>query len=324
MGIPVTEQADYSKLIDKEIWAFIHRTQQYYPDDTTKRTIEEQRAIYTGLCDFFSDGYPEDVSSEDATIVSHVYDVPVRRYQSSKSNSNTIVVYMHGGGFVVGGLDSHDSICAELCSKTGYKVTSVDYRLSPEHKHPAAFDDCLACVESEAQLNNVPVLLCGDSAGGNLAAAVAHRLSTLAKAEKKVKLVGQALIYPELGGDTTVGSYLTHANAPMLTSDEVSFYLQVRVDTELPLSDPSFAPLHASSFSGLPETLVVSAECDPLSDDGRNYCDAIVKAGGVARWINEPGLVHGFLRARHTSVRARESFESIIEALKKLGTSCTG
>lgn len=320
----MSEKVDYNELIDEEIWNFIRRTQEYYPDDTTERSIEEQRTIYTGMCEYFAQDHPEGVMSANDIVSGVNHDVPVRRYKTANSNVGITIVYMHGGGFVVGGLDSHDDVCAELCAKTGYKVTAVDYRLAPEHKHPAAFNDCLTCVEHEAQQNPGLVLLCGDSAGGNLAAAVTHRLSTQNHGQKITWLAGQVLIYPELGGDSTMGSYLQHANAPMLSSDEVAYYLQVRVDSTTQETDPSFAPLRASSFANLPDTLVVSAQCDPLSDDGRLYCNAIIQANGRAKWINEPGLVHGFLRARHTSTRARQSFETIVQALKRMGSASSG
>jgi len=315
---------DYRKLIDDEVMEFIHQTQLCFPDDTTDRSIEEQRLIYNRMCSVFSRGRPEGVSVSDDVINDGESRVPVRRYRPDSLNSNTIILYIHGGGFVVGDLNSHDDVCAELCVKTGYQVTSVDYRLSPENKHPAAFDDCLICVQYEATENDAPIILCGDSAGGNLAAAVAQHLVLLGDVQSSIKLAGQVLIYPELGGDTSVGSYVKHANAPMLSADEASFYLHVRVGSELPQGDPSFAPLQAMCFAGLPESVVISAECDPLSDDGKHYCDAIVNAGGQATWINEPGLVHGFLRARHSSKRAKSSYERIVAALIKLGAGDNG
>ena len=166
----------------------------------------------------------------------------------------------------------------------------------------------------------MPVVLCGDSAGGNLAAAVVNQLTgaALTPQQSNIDVLGQVLIYPELGGDVGVGSYVEHANAPMLSAEEVRFYLQVRIQGELPLSDPTFAPLHASKFSHLPRTYVVSAQCDPLSDDGKHYCNAINSAGGQAEWINEPGLVHGFLRARHSSKRAAASFNRVVSALNAI------
>jgi len=130
------------------------------------------------------------------------------------------------------------------------------------------------------------------------------------------------LIYPELGGDHTRGSYLDHANAPMLTLEEVHFYLNVRVDGSPPTNDASFAALQDTHFTDLPNTLVLSAECDPLSDDGRVYCDAIKQAGGNARWRHEKGLVHGFLRARHSSARAKQSFKAITDQLAEFAKLC--
>lgn len=323
MESPKLSLPDYRKLIDDEVMEFIHQTQLCFPDDTTDRSIEEQREIYNSMCSAFSRGRPEGVSVRDDFVSDSECKVPVRRYTPENIISNTIIIYIHGGGFVVGDLNSHDDVCAELCVATGFQVTSIDYRLSPENKHPAAFDDCLSCVKYEAVENDAPVLLCGDSAGGNLAAAVAQHLSTLDD-QFAIKLVGQVLIYPELGGDTSVGSYVKHAKAPMLNTDEVSFYLHVRVESELPQGDASFAPLQARCFAGLPESVVISAECDPLSDDGKHYCEAIVNAGGQATWINEPGLVHGFLRARHSSKRAKSSYGKIVAALIKLGARGNG
>jgi len=310
---------DYRALIDQEIWDFIEHTDRWYPADAVQRTIDEQRTIYTAMCREFSNGRPERVQVSDDLVETCEPNVPVRRYWCTDAKADSHIIYVHGGGFVVGNLDSHDDVCAELCDTTGLGVTSIDYRLSPEHKHPKAFDDCVAVVQHEAQRLGVPLLLCGDSAGGNLCAAVAHRLRS---AKQHSPVLGQVLIYPALGGDPDTGSYLTHANAPMLTLDEVSFYSLVRVDESLPTNDASFAPLHDDNFADLPNTFVLSSECDPLSDDGRLYCEAINQAGGNATWRNEKGLVHGYLRARHTSSRARASFKAITDRLSEFAHAC--
>lgn len=296
------------------MWDFIERTDRWYPADAVQRTINEQRSIYIAMCREFFNGHPDGVEVSDQVVEFPQHSVPVRRYLSRGEKTNSHIIYMHGGGFVVGGLDSHDDVCAELCDTTRLGVTAIDYRLSPEHKHPAAFNDCLAVVQHEAQRLGVPLLLCGDSAGGNLCAAVSHRLRS---SEKSGIVIGQVLIYPALGGDPDIGSYIAHANAPMLTREEVSYYENVRVDGLPPTNDASFAPLQDDNFSNLPNTLVLSAECDPLSDDGRLYCEAINQAGGKARWRNETGLVHGYLRARHASSRAKESFKAITDQLNE-------
>jgi len=313
-----TTPTDYQHLIDAETWDFIKLTDSHYPPQTIDFSIDQQREVYNTMCRQFYSGTPKGISSADDSISHGDVHVPIRRYQSVQPNSKTQIVYFHGGGFVVGGLDSHDDVCAELCERTGFGVTSVDYRLSPEHKHPAAFEDSLASVTHESNRLQIPVLLCGDSAGGNLAAAVSHAMRSMTLEPGMPAIAGQVLIYPGLGGDMTRGSYVTHAEAPMLSTRDVAFYADVRTVSAPKAPDPTLAPLTDIDFSGLPASIIVSAECDPLSDDGRDYRDAIVNAGGKAAWFNEQGLVHGYLRARHSVSRAKDSFNRIVDGLKML------
>ncbi|KXF77561.1 esterase [Paramesorhizobium deserti] len=305
---------DYSVLIDKQTWTFIERTNDFYPPDAVDLTIEEQRDVYVSMCRAFHAGYPAGISSADTSIETDAHRIPIRVYLKKGSEPKAICLYFHGGGFVVGGLDSHDDVCAELCEATGFHVMSVDYRLAPEHAHPAAFEDCLFVFEHIAEASDLPIVLCGDSAGGNLAAAIAHHLRGHEHAP-----IGQVLIYPALGGKADEGSYLIHARAPMLTTRDVHYYAEVRSGDRDWSRDPRFAPLSDSDFSALPATIVISAECDPLSDDGRCYCERIMAAGGKASWRNEPGLVHGYLRARHSVGRAGASFRRICKAVQALG-----
>lgn len=304
---------DYTKLIDAETWAFIERTNSYYPPDTIDYTIAQQRAIYDRMCREFFAGYPQRVAVETSAIATPTHDIPVRMYRTTPPPMAT-VLYIHGGGFILGGLDSHDDVCAELCARTGYEVLSVDYRLAPEHLHPAAFDDAMSAFAWAASTGDRPILLCGDSAGGNLCAAVAHATRGHAK-----RPVGQVLIYPGLGGDRSKGSYLTHAEAPMLTMRDLEFYKHIRTGGVDCTGDTTLAPLADTDFANLPPTVLITAECDPLSSDGETYRDRVIAAGGRATWFEEPGLVHGYLRARHTVGRARESFTRIVDAVAALG-----
>jgi acetyl esterase len=304
---------DYKKLIDAETWDFIERTNSYYPPDTVDYTIARQREIYDRMCREFFAGYPEGVSAQTTSIATPTHEIPIRIYRIGEF-PKAVVLYFHGGGFILGGLDSHDDVCAELCARTGYEVVSIDYRLAPEHLHPAAFDDAVAAFEWATEKYRQPVLLCGDSAGGNLAAAVSH-----ATRGHEHPSVGQVLIYPGLGGDQTKGSYVTHAEAPMLTLRDLEFYKDVRTGGTDVSSDITYAPLKDTDFTNLPPTVIVTAECDPLSSDGEAYGARLLGAGGKAFWHEEPGLVHGYLRARHSVGRARESFGRIAEAIAALG-----
>lgn len=292
---------DYQSLIDTPTWAFIEATNAAYPPDTATLTIADQRAIYDRMCRLFFQGYPPGVTARDEKVAG----VPCRLYPGAAP----VVIYLHGGGYVVGGLHSHDDVCAEIRARTGLTVVAVDYRLSPEYLHPAAFDDCCAVIRALATKG--PVVLAGDSAGGNLAAAASHAL----RRQDGLRILGQVLIYPGLGGDVDKGSYLTHAHAPMLSRDDVLFYKNIRHGGPPPEDDPTVYPLRDRNFTDLPPTLAIAAQCDPLADDARAYAEKIRAAGGKAEWVEEPGLVHGYLRARASVPRAAASFDRIVAAI---------
>ncbi|MCL6283238.1 alpha/beta hydrolase [Ruegeria sp. 2012CJ41-6] len=299
---------DYDALLDAETQEFIRRTAEYYPDDAVSLSIEEQRQVYDRMCHAFRQSETEGIPSEDLDANG----VRVRVYSAGQPTRT--VIYIHGGGFVLGGLDSHDDVCSEICAQTGYRVVSIDYRLCPEHRHPAQFEDCWAASEWAADTYGDPIVLAGDSAGATLAACVAHHARG-----RLQNVLGQVLIYPGFGGDRDQGSYLEHAHAPMLSRADVKFYASIRSLGEEPTDDPTYEPLQDSDFSGLPPTVIITADCDPLRDDGRDYRDRLLEAGGKVCWINEEGLVHGYLRARHSVPRARASFERISLAIEALG-----
>ncbi|WP_426033702.1 alpha/beta hydrolase [Cypionkella sp. TWP1-2-1b2] len=296
---------DYQSLIDAATWGFIRDSDASYPPDTASLTIADQRRIYDAMCAKFHRGYPPGVVAEDRVIAG----VACRVYAGSKPwETAPTVVYLHGGGYVVGGLHSHDDVCADICAVTGLQVVAVDYRLSPEHLHPAAFDDARSVVQT------LPgsLVLVGDSAGGNLASAVSHAL------RDEAQIRGQVLIYPGLGGDRSKGSYQTHAFAPMLTLADVEFYAGIRHSGTEVQGDPTVAPLQDTDFAGLPPTVAIAAECDPLADDAHDYAAAIRAAGGRAVSFTASGMVHGYLRARVTVPRAAAFFTEICNAISAL------
>ncbi|RUV33560.1 alpha/beta hydrolase [Mesorhizobium sp. M7A.F.Ca.MR.148.00.0.0] len=304
----------YETRLDPALWAYIDAVNGWYPPEILGLPIDKQRAVYDRMSRAFHQGRPPGVKAGDGLIAAAGRDIPIRRYRLAGKAAQAMVIYYHGGGFILGGLESHDDICAELCAGTGFDLLSVDYRLAPEHVHPAAFDDAVTAFEWAAATSGLPLVLCGESAGGNLAAAVAQATRRHIRAA-----VGQVLIYPELGGDDTAGSYIEHANAPLLSVADIAFYRDVRSARRQSPDDPTFSPLRDTDFSGLPPTVIVTAQCDPLSSDGETYRDRIVAAGGKAWWHEEPRLVHSFLRARTNVPAAAEAFARVVGAVAALG-----
>ena len=304
-------QADYSKLIDEETWAFIRRINSFYPPEAITWPIDRNREVYGRMCREFHAQMPASVCASTGAIELPDRAVPLRIYTRQSVNAVATVLYFHGGGFILGGLDSHDGICAEICAGTGLTVVSVDYRLAPEHVGTAAFDDALAAYAWVHENRGRPIVLAGESAGATIAACLAANVPHGVPAP-----IGQVLIYPMLNGVNEGPSYRAHAFAPLLSADDVAYYRTVRgADT---VDDPRFTPLACPSFADLPATSVFAAQCDPLASDGDIYCKRILAAGGLASFEQAPGLPHGYLRARTTSQRARQAFDRITKSIAAL------
>ena len=307
-------EAKYKDLLDDEILSFIAKTEEFYPADAIDASIQEQRGFYDALCRAFSGSLPKEVKKTDQWIMTREGSVPIRLYTPNRSSKDAQILFFHGGGFVLGSLESHDSVCADLSARTGMQVTAVDYRLAPEFSHPAGFEDCLNVYRRLSDRNDRPIILVGDSAGGALAASVAN------SAKGRKELIGQLLIYPALGGTKSLPSYREHENAPLLTLEDVRSYEKMRGDGRDLSQDADATPIAAEDFKGLPPTVIITAECDPLASDGEVYQRKLKEAGCKAIWINEPGLVHGFLRARNVSSKAKGSFDTMVAALNMLSS----
>ena len=300
--------------LDPQIEAFIETSLRLSSNLSTDSSIQQQRQSYDESCRYFFHGYPPGVESYDEWVKGRHGTINIRRYRhdAQTQNADSQIVFIHGGGFILGDLDSHDDICAELCAATGLNTLSIDYRLAPEYLYPVHLDDV---ADAYLETWRTKSIIVGVSAGANLAAALCHRLKKTSKMP-----AGQVLVYPTLGGDLlNLGSYSSNANAPLLSSEDVVFYRTVRcANGELPLDDPEFYPLLANDFSGLPPTQAFSADVDPLRDDSALYVEKLKAARVDATWHNELGLVHDYLRARHTSTKAADSFQRIVGAIEKL------
>jgi len=303
--------------LDPEVKSFIGTTIRVSNNLSTNTSIEQQRENYDKSCRYFYYGYPPGVESTDDIVTGRHGNIPIRRYSRQKQIdlTDTQIVFIHGGGFILGSLDSHDDICAEICGATGIDTISIDYRLSPEFFHPVHLDDVVDAYLDTWRRKSIIV---GVSAGANLSAALCHRLKT---SHRKPK--GQVLIYPALGGELfDLESYTTNANAPLLSAEDVQFYQDIRCENgELPVEDAEFYPLVAENFSGLPSTVAFSADIDPLRDDSCLYVEKLREAGVQAVWHNETGLTHDYLRARHSSQKAADSFSRICASIKALAAS---
>jgi acetyl esterase len=311
-------QSDYQRLIQPDVWAYINACADFYPADAVNFSVQEQRSYYNALCQAMAQPRPAGISSQDRAVAG----VPTRCYQPSARNQAATLVYFHGGGFVVGGLESHDDVCAELAETLGAELVAVDYRMAPEHRHPAALEDCLAVVRALLAEGAGPLLLAGDSAGGYLAAAVSHALRDAGRASGDMSaiqsIIGQVLIYPSLGGDRSQGSYLEQAEAPMLTRADMDYYAAIYYGSDLGLSAEPDRPLGAEDFADLPATFATTGPFDPLFDDGPAYVAKLSAAGIPARFVAAEGLPHSFLRARRSSQQAGTAWQAILEASANL------
>jgi len=303
---------------DPEILAFIVKTEASYPADSNVASAADNRRHYDAMCAVFRQPRPKDISVIDTTV-NHV---PVRHYiPAPASDGQPAILYCHGGGFVVGSLESHDDVCAEIASRTGMRVTAVDYRLAPEHRYPAQIDD-VETVWRHLALRNPQLIAVGDSAGANLCAALALRMRRLAGPMP----MAQLLIYPGLGGEVAWPSYVENAEAPLLRTSDLAGYRAAYSGSEQPSDQEveEVSPLKAKDFSRLPRTRVFTADVDPVRDDGKVYVERLKAAGVNADWRNHEQLVHGYLRGRIMSRRIRTAFEEICRTLQELAKVCVG
>lgn len=289
------------------ILAFHKRCEEFYPADAVDAPIEQQRKWYDALCAEFDAPLPEGLTRHDEMVGGRI---PIRRYRPADIATQTRVFYIHGGGFVVGSLESHDAICAEIAHAARAELVSIDYRLAPEHVWPAAFDDCFE-VLTWLLADGRPLVIVGDSAGGNLAAGIVLK----AKAEAITGIVGQVLIYPGLGGDLTSGSYAEMAEAPGLSTADVLYYREV---LKAPPENAFAHPLKAADLSGVPSAYITSAHFDPLRDDAAVYAQRLIAAGVNVTYRDEPQMIHAWLRARHMSEGARQGFLHLCRAVSVL------
>jgi acetyl esterase len=246
-------------------------------------------------------------------------DITVRCYTPAGRGPFPALVYFHGGGWVIGDVDTHDGICRSLANAAGCVVASVDYRLAPEHKYPVAAEDAFAATRwiarEAAGLGVDPRRLAvgGDSAGGNLAAAV-----TLMRRERGgPELLLQVLVYPVTHHSDDTPSYREHADGYLLTRNAMRWFWDHYLEHSADGDEPYASPLLAQSLEELPPALVLTAEYDPLRDEGEAYARRLAQAGVPVTLTRYPGMIHGFIRMINLVDKARAARDEIAGALRK-------
>jgi acetyl esterase len=281
-------------------------------------TIPEKRDTWRDFCTSINRPPPASMIVENREVAVNGTTLPIRIYRPSTNQILPVAVYIHGGGWVVGDLDTNDTVAWGLAEETGAVVVSIHYRLAPEHPYPAAFDDCYAIVEwisehaEELGVDGSRLAVCGDSAGGNLSAAI----SLAARDRGGPAIAAQGLIFPVLALDVNTPSYLENAEGFGLTRESMVFYL----DAYLPdksKADIYAMPLLADDLSKLPPALVHTAELDPLRDEGKLYADRLAAAGNDVTYRMGERMTHSFIRARFDGPAVAAEFQFIVDFLKK-------
>lgn len=272
------------------------------------------------------------------TIPGPAGEIPVRIYHPASSAIRQpdetatdrmllpVILYFHGGGWVVGSIASHDGLCRRLCNQTGGIVASVDYRLAPEQKYPAAVDDCVAATQwtyaNASQFGGDParIVVAGDSAGGNLAAVVA----LIAREQGGPPIAAQLLIYPITDFMPEFDSYQRNGRDYFLTSETILWFWNHYLHSPEQGQDWRASPLRAAELTGLPPAIILVAEFDPLYDEGLVYADRLEAAGVRVERIISSGQIHGFIRRLDLFNSANEAVSRLSHRVRVLlGSSST-
>jgi acetyl esterase len=243
--------------------------------------------------------------------------IPIRIYTPAGDGPFPVYVNYHGGGWVIGDLDTADAACRDLCNTAGCVVVSVDYRMAPEHLYPAAVDDCYTAVcwaaDNMGEINgNGKLAVGGESAGGTLAAVVCLK----ARDENGPRIDFQLLAYPVTDCDFTRQSYQDNGEGYILDTATMGWFWDYYCPDVEMRKEPHASPIRADDLSNLPPALVVTAEFDPLRDEGMAYAAALSAAGNSAEGICYDGLVHDFFATAQVFKASRPGFEHACQALQ--------
>lgn len=296
-----------------------------YPDIDIKKTYKLERSIQNVKSpSLFNVNY----SKWNYSVLSEGRNVPVRMYIPKNITSELLLVFFHGGGWVKESIDSYNNVCKTLCKNTGCKVAAVEYSLAPENPFPSGLNDCYATIreiirncETLAVKPNQIVLI-GDSAGGNLSAAV----SLMARDKKDFLVYNQILIYPAVYNNHTelspFKSIIENGTDYLLTSKRICDYMELYKKNDADLLNPYFAPLLADDLTNQPKTLIITAEFDPLRDEGEAYAEALRKQNNDVKVYRMEDGLHGFFSLPASFSQVKKSYQLINEFLNEVKAEC--
>ena len=299
--------------------SFVEQSMSFFPLTVINQGIEAQRIAYSAMTSHFSTPRPESLIVEDRSLGG----INVRYYRPLKTATKLRILFAHGGGWYLGCLDSHDNFCSNLAYDCGITLISVAYDLAPEAVYPAGLNDITQAYQSLLKVDTSPILLMGDSAGGNLMATLSHKF----RSKSLPPAYGQCLIYPALSAVGSLPSHTEMADAPLLDLDSLYFcwdLYQGSAETYKKDSQGQDAlfkevihPLQAKCFNGLPPTMLFAAEYDPLLDDARAYQEALKQAGVPVQLSVIDGLVHGGLHGFQLTEEGGQLYRAVCAYVKK-------
>lgn len=302
--------------LDPQVAALLETMETMGMPPTYALSVESARERLREL--FASEGEPVD-RVEDFSITGPEDSIPVRLYAPA-GEDHPLLVFYHGGGWVIGDIETYDALCRALSNAADYAVLSVGYRLAPEHPFPAALSEAYAALEWAAQygdrINCDPnrIAVGGDSAGGNLAAAVA----LMSRDRDGPEIDHQLLIYPAVASPAVhdFPSYEENSDGYLLEAASVEWFLERYLPDKIDHRNAYAAPLLAREYANLPSATVLTAGFDPLRDEGREYAERLDRAGVAVEYHEYEGMIHGFVSLLDQVDAAREAVEMLGEELR--------
>lgn len=303
--------------LDPQAQAFLEQLAASGAPPLHELSVAEARQVIVAL--FGTQGGPEPVGAvADRTIPGAAGEMPARIYTPRGTGPFPMLVYFHGGGWVIGNLEAYDATCRALTNAAGCVVVAMEYRLAPEHKFPAAPEDCYAATQWVAAhataIGGDPARLAlgGDSAGGNLTAVVAQ----MVRDRGGPVLCCQLLVYPVTDHNYDTASYRENAEGYLLTRDAMVWFWNHYLRSPADGSNPMASPLRADNLRGLPPAMVITAEFDPLRDEGEAYAARLQEAGVPVTLKRYDGMIHGFFSLGTVLEQGKRAIEDAAAALR--------